>query len=63
MRTGRRSGLREYSFMRTDGQQVIGMLGGMSWESSAHYYRLANELVRDEPSSALPVCRAASNNV
>lgn len=22
------------------------MLGGMSWESSAHYYRLANELVR-----------------
>ena len=22
--------------MRTDGQQVIGMLGGMSWESSAH---------------------------
>jgi len=49
--------------MRTDGQQVIGVLGGMSWESSAHYYRLANELVRDEPSSALPVCRAASNNV
>ena len=32
--------------MRTDGQQVIGMLGGMSWESSAQYYRLANELVR-----------------
>jgi aspartate racemase len=27
--------------------QVIGMLGGMSWESSAEYYRLANELVRD----------------
>jgi len=26
---------------------TIGMLGGMSWESSAHYYRLANELVRD----------------
>lgn len=23
------------------------MLGGMSWESSAHYYRLANELVRE----------------
>jgi len=23
------------------------MLGGMSWESSAEYYRLANELVRD----------------
>ena len=27
-------------------QRVIGMLGGMSWESSAEYYRLANELVR-----------------
>ena len=27
--------------------RVIGMLGGMSWESSAEYYRLANELVRD----------------
>ncbi|QXG77588.1 aspartate/glutamate racemase family protein [Modestobacter sp. L9-4] len=29
------------------GQRVIGMLGGMSWESSAQYYRLANELVRE----------------
>jgi aspartate racemase len=27
--------------------RTIGMLGGMSWESSAEYYRLANELVRD----------------
>ena len=27
--------------------RVIGMLGGMSWESTAEYYRLANELVRD----------------
>ncbi len=26
---------------------TIGLLGGMSWESSALYYRLANELVRD----------------
>jgi aspartate racemase len=26
---------------------TIGMLGGMSWESSALYYQLANELVRD----------------
>lgn len=26
---------------------TIGLLGGMSWESSAHYYRLVNELVRD----------------
>jgi aspartate racemase len=28
-------------------QRVIGMLGGMSWESTAEYYRLANEAVRD----------------
>jgi aspartate racemase len=27
--------------------RLIGMLGGMSWESTAEYYRLANELVRD----------------
>ena len=27
--------------------KVIGMLGGMSWESSAEYYRLANELVKE----------------
>ncbi|MFI7599331.1 aspartate/glutamate racemase family protein [Actinoplanes sp. NPDC049681] len=26
---------------------MIGMIGGMSWESSAQYYRLANELVRE----------------
>lgn len=26
---------------------TIGMIGGMSWESSAEYYRLANELVRE----------------
>jgi aspartate racemase len=25
----------------------IGMLGGMSWESTIEYYRLANEMVRD----------------
>ncbi|TWH74664.1 aspartate/glutamate racemase family protein [Modestobacter roseus] len=29
------------------GPRVIGMIGGMSWESSALYYRLANELVRE----------------
>ncbi len=29
------------------GQRVIGLLGGMSWESTAEYYRLANELVRE----------------
>ena len=28
-------------------QRVIGLLGGMSWESTAEYYRLANERVRD----------------
>jgi aspartate racemase len=28
--------------------RVIGMLGGMSWESSAQYYRLANELTREQ---------------
>ena len=27
--------------------KVIGMIGGMSWESSAEYYKLANELVQD----------------
>jgi aspartate racemase len=26
--------------------RMIGLLGGMSWESSAHYYRIANERVR-----------------
>jgi aspartate racemase len=28
-------------------QRLIGMIGGMSWESTAEYYRLANELVRE----------------
>ncbi len=27
-------------------QQVIGLIGGMSWESSAQYYRIINEQVR-----------------
>lgn len=27
--------------------KTLGLLGGMSWESTAIYYRLANELVRD----------------
>jgi aspartate racemase len=26
---------------------TIGLLGGMSWESTAHYYRVLNETVRD----------------
>jgi len=30
-----------------EGPLTIGILGGMSWESSAEYYRLANELVRE----------------
>jgi aspartate racemase len=28
------------------GPRVIGMIGGMSWKSTAQYYRLANELLR-----------------
>lgn len=28
-------------------QKVIGLLGGMSWESSAEYYRIINERVRE----------------
>lgn len=27
--------------------RTIGLIGGMSWESTAEYYRLANELVRE----------------
>jgi aspartate racemase len=29
-------------------QQVIGLIGGMSWKSSAEYYRLINEGVRTQ---------------
>ncbi|HWT53061.1 MAG TPA: aspartate racemase, partial [Caulobacter sp.] len=28
-------------------QALIGLIGGMSWESSAQYYRLINEAVRE----------------
>jgi len=28
-------------------QKVIGLIGGLSWESSAEYYRIINEQVRD----------------
>src|SRR5580692_2558029 len=28
-------------------QAVIGLIGGMSWESSAEYYRIINQTVRD----------------
>ncbi|MGH8792568.1 MAG: aspartate/glutamate racemase family protein, partial [Stackebrandtia sp.] len=31
----------------TSPQRLVGMIGGMSWQSSALYYRLANELTRD----------------
>jgi aspartate racemase len=27
--------------------KTIGLIGGLSWESSAHYYRIINETVRD----------------
>ena len=30
----------------TDAQRVIGLIGGMSWESSAEYYRIINQAVR-----------------
>ena len=33
--------------MEEPATRVIGMLGGMSWESSAEYYRLVNEVVRE----------------
>ena len=29
------------------GMKRIGLLGGMSWESTAEYYRFVNEAVRD----------------
>jgi len=35
---------------------VIGMLGGMSWESTAQYYRLANEIVRDRLDAPHSAC-------
>ena len=28
--------------------KIVGLIGGMSWESSAEYYRLMNEFVREE---------------
>ena len=30
-----------------EGMRTIGLLGGMSWESSALYYRVVNEAVRE----------------
>ncbi|MCQ5167882.1 aspartate racemase, partial [Roseburia hominis] len=28
--------------------RTIGLIGGMSWESSAEYYRLINQQIRDQ---------------
>ena len=28
-------------------QKVIGLIGGLSWESSAEYYRILNQMTRD----------------
>ena len=36
-----------FSSVRLVGVRRIGLLGGMSWESSAEYYRLVNEAARD----------------
>ena len=36
-----------FIIVNSNAPRVIGMLGGMSWESSAEYYRLANEMVRE----------------
>ncbi len=27
--------------------RTLGLIGGMSWESTTHYYQLLNRLVRD----------------
>jgi aspartate racemase len=42
-------GHRLHSAIITHGMSMlrIGLLGGMSWESSAEYYRMINEIVRD----------------
>src|SRR5258708_13312217 len=34
--------------MTSKHMKVIGLIGGLSWESSAEYYRLINELVREK---------------
>ncbi len=35
-------------------QKVIGLIGGMSWESSAEYYRIINETVRARLGACAP---------
>ncbi|ESX72715.1 hypothetical protein X757_21045 [Mesorhizobium sp. LSHC414A00] len=32
--------------------KTLGLIGGMSWESTAIYYRLLNEIVRERLSGA-----------
>lgn len=32
--------------MEENGMKTMGLIGGMSWESSAHYYRIINQAVR-----------------
>lgn len=44
--------------MNTTTTSTIGVLGGMSWESTALYYRLANELVRSARGPASPLASA-----
>ena len=36
------------TFMKDSGMKTIGLIGGMSWESSIEYYRIINETVRDK---------------
>lgn len=31
------------------GMKTIGMIGGMSWESTIPYYRIVNEEIRNKP--------------
>ena len=40
--------------------KTIGFIGGMSWESSAQYYRIANQAVRDHVGGCHSACCAAS---
>ena len=42
--------------------RLLGLLGGMSWESTAEYYRLANEIVR-ERSGGLSSARVLLHSV
>ena len=41
-----RASLTQHAIVRSKALKTIGLIGGMSWESSADYYRLTNQLVR-----------------